>query len=206
MRLIFLGPPGAGKGTQAKIFAQKYRIPQLSTGDMLRAAVAAQSTIGKQAQMIIEAGGLVPDEVVNRIVDERIQLQDCARGFILDGYPRTVGQAEALDEILSRDAIKLDGVIELIVDRDALIFRMENRVKETLAAGKEVRADDNVDSFVRRLSEYLDKTAPLSDFYQTKRLLKQVDGMASVVEVTHNIDKSLHELERIKVIKEETCR
>ncbi|MCF3639107.1 adenylate kinase [Rhizobium sp. TRM95111] len=187
MRLIFLGPPGAGKGTQAKLLTEKYGIPQLSTGDMLRAAVAAGTDVGKRAKAVMDAGQLVSDAIVNEIVSDRIDSPDCARGFILDGYPRTVPQAEALDRILAGKGISLDAVIELKVDEDALVKRMENRVAETVAAGGTVRSDDNPEAFKRRLTEYREKTAPLSHYYASTGKLRTVDGMASVDTVTAEI-------------------
>ncbi|MBI0162534.1 adenylate kinase [Bartonella sp. M0283] len=192
MKLIFLGPPGAGKGTQAKILTEKYGIPQLSTGDMLRSAVAAGTEIGKKAKSIMDAGGLVSDEIVNQIVSDRIDEPDCKKGFILDGYPRTVGQAEALQKILASKHTKLDAVIELVVDQNALVDRMKNRVAETIAAGGKVRSDDNPEAFAKRLVEYSEKTAPLSQFYAKTGLLKKIDGMAPVKEVTSEIEKVLH--------------
>ncbi|UPA25753.1 adenylate kinase [Shinella oryzae] len=188
MRLIFLGPPGAGKGTQAKLLTEKYGIPQLSTGDMLRAAVAAGTDVGKRAKAVMDAGQLVSDAIVNEIVSERVAEPDCAKGFILDGYPRTVPQAEALDRILADKGIALDAVIELKVDEDALVKRMENRVAETIAAGGTVRSDDNAESFKRRLTEYREKTAPLSNYYASTGKLQTVDGMANVDKVTAEID------------------
>ena len=184
MRLIFLGPPGAGKGTQAKLLTEKYGIPQLSTGDMLRAAVAAGTDVGKRAKAVMDAGQLVSDAIVNEIVSDRVDSADCARGFILDGYPRTVPQAEALDRILAGKGIALDAVIELKVDEDALVRRMENRVAETIAAGGTVRSDDNPEAFKRRLTEYREKTAPLSNYYASTGKLQTVDGMADVDTVT----------------------
>lgn len=192
MKLIFLGPPGAGKGTQAKILTDKYKVPQLSTGDMLRAAVEAKTDIGVKAKAIMDAGGLVSDEVVNQIVSDRIDHSDCVNGFILDGYPRTVGQAQALDDILASKNMQLDAVVELVVDRSALINRMKMRVEETLAAGKTVRSDDNVESFEKRLTEYSEKTAPLSAFYAEMGRLKQVDGMADMASVSSAIEKLLN--------------
>ena len=187
MRLIFLGPPGAGKGTQAKLLTEKYGIPQLSTGDMLRAAVAAGTDVGKRAKAVMDAGQLVSDAIVNEIVSDRIDSSDCAKGFILDGYPRTVPQAQALDEILAGKGIALDAVIELKVDEDALVKRMENRVAETIAAGGTVRSDDNPEAFKRRLTEYREKTAPLSNYYASTGKLQTVDGMANVDKVTAEI-------------------
>lgn len=191
MKLIFLGPPGAGKGTQAKILTERYNIPQLSTGDMLRAAVAAGTEVGKRAKSIMDAGGLVSDAIVNQIVSERIDEPDCAKGFILDGYPRTVGQAEVLQDILKEKHTKLDAVIELVVDQNALIDRMKKRVEETIANGGKVRSDDNPEAFAKRLVEYTEKTAPLSKFYSTTGLLRKVDGMTPVKDVTKAIELAL---------------
>jgi len=194
MKLILLGAPGAGKGTQAKILTEKFGIPQLSTGDMLRAAVAAQTEVGKRAKAIMDSGALVPDEVVNQIVFDRVEEADCVKGFILDGYPRTVGQAEALQKMLQSKGQKLDAVIELVVDQNALVDRMKRRVEETVAAGGKVRSDDNPEAFAKRLVEYKAKTAPLSQFYSSTGELKQIDGMATVSEVTNAILTSLGEV------------
>lgn len=189
MRLILLGPPGAGKGTQAQRLLAKHGIPQLSTGDMLRAAVKAETEVGKRAKAIMDAGGLVSDEIVNQIVSDRIVEPDAARGFILDGFPRTVPQAEALTRILAEKGLDLDAVIELKVDENALIRRMEKRVADTLAAGGQVRSDDNPESFKKRLNEYREKTAPLSKYYAGTGELHMVDGMADMDVVTAEIEK-----------------
>jgi len=191
MRLIFLGPPGAGKGTQAKRLTDKYGIPQLSTGDMLRAAVSAGTEIGKRARAVMDAGGLVSDDIVNQIVSERIEAPDCAKGFILDGYPRTVPQAKALAENMHKKNVALDAVIELKVDEEALIRRIENRVAETIAAGGTVRSDDNPEAFRKRLTEYREKTAPLSQYYSEQGELVTLDGMADVDAVTAAIERVL---------------
>ncbi|WP_099868180.1 adenylate kinase [Pararhizobium haloflavum] len=191
MRLILLGPPGAGKGTQAQRLVEKYGIPQLSTGDMLRAAVAAGTGVGQRAKAVMDAGGLVSDEIVNQIVSERIDQPDCARGFILDGYPRTVPQAKALTAMLNEKAMQLDAVVELKVDETALLQRIEKRAAETAAAGNGVRADDNPDAFKKRLVEYREKTAPLSDHYHQTGELKTVDGMAPMDEVTGAIERAI---------------
>ena len=191
MRLIFLGPPGAGKGTQAKLLTERYGIPQLSTGDMLRAAVAQATDVGKRAKAVMDAGQLVSDAIVNEIVSDRIDAPDCAKGFILDGYPRTVPQAIALGKMLEGKGLKLDAVIELKVDEAALVKRMENRVAETIAAGGTVRSDDNPEAFKRRLTEYREKTAPLSEHYAGTGQLRTVDGMADVNTVTAEIEKIL---------------
>jgi len=191
MRLILLGPPGAGKGTQSARLEQKYGIPQLSTGDMLRAAVKAGSPIGLQAKAVMESGGLVSDEIVVGIIEARIEEPDCVKGFILDGFPRTVAQAKALDEMLKRHHKELDAVIELVVDDQILLSRIENRAKETVAAGGTVRADDNPESFKKRLAQYHELTAPVSDYYRTVGELRTVDGMAPIDAVTAEIDAML---------------
>lgn len=188
MRLILLGPPGAGKGTQSARLEQKYGIPQLSTGDMLRAAVKAGSPIGLKAKEVMESGGLVSDEIVVGIIEDRIGQADCAKGFILDGFPRTVAQAKALTEMLKRHGKGLDAVIELLVDDGILLSRIENRAKETLAAGGTVRADDNPESFKKRLAQYHEQTAPVSDYYKSVGELRTVDGMAPIDEVTRQLD------------------
>ncbi|MBX3584520.1 MAG: adenylate kinase [Rhizobiaceae bacterium] len=191
MRLILLGPPGAGKGTQAQRLVEKYGIPQLSTGDMLRAAVAAGSPVGLKAKAVMDAGELVSDEIVNAIVAERIDQADCATGFILDGYPRTLVQADSVEKMLDERGIKLDVVIELVVDDKALVGRIANRAEETRAAGKPVRKDDDPAVFPERLREYYKKTAPLIGYYYAKGSLKQVDGMADIDAVTAQIDELL---------------
>jgi adenylate kinase len=184
MRLILLGPPGAGKGTQAQRLVEKYGIVQLSTGDMLRAAVKAETPVGLQAKDIMARGELVPDEVVVAIISDRIDQADAQNGFILDGFPRTVGQAEALDRLLSDKGLTLDAVIELEVDEGILLARVEKRVAEMTARGEAVRADDNAEALKKRLDAYRTQTAPLTDYYAAKGALEKVDGMASIDEVT----------------------
>ncbi len=191
MRLILLGPPGAGKGTQAARLVRKYRIPQLSTGDMLRAAVLAETPVGLKAKAIMDAGGLVSDDIVVGIVAERIQQPDAQPGFVLDGFPRTVNQAQALDAMLAEKHMDLDAVIELKVDEAALLDRIAQRAKETTAAGKPVRADDNPEAFKTRLDAYRSLTAPVSAYYAKKGQLRLVDGMAPVDAVTEAIDTML---------------
>ena len=194
MRLILLGPPGAGKGTQAERLVAKFGIPQLSTGDMLRAAVKAETPIGKRDKAVMEAGELVSDEIVNGIVSERIDQPDCAKGFILDGYPRTLPQADAVEEMLNGKGLKLDAVIELQVDDKALVGRIVKRAEEAAAAGKPVRKDDTPAVFDERLREYYKKTAPLTGYYYAKKMLSGVDGMASIDDVTVSIDAILKKI------------
>ncbi len=191
MRLILLGPPGAGKGTQSERLVKKLGIPQLSTGDMLRAAVKAGTPVGLQAKAIMDAGGLVSDEIVIGIIKDRIKEQDAARGFILDGFPRTVAQASALDALLKAENMKLDAIVELKVDEKALLARIENRARETVAAGGAVRADDNPESFKIRLDAYREQTAPVSAYYAQQGRLKTVDGMAAIDAVTKALDEAL---------------
>jgi adenylate kinase len=191
MRLILLGPPGAGKGTQAQRLVEKYGIPQLSTGDMLRAAVQAGTEVGKRAKAVMDAGELVSDAIVNAIVAERIDQRDCANGFILDGYPRTLVQADAVESMLAERHIALDAVIEFVVDDKALVGRIVKRAEDAKAAGQPVRKDDNPVVFEERLREYYKKTAPLIGYYYAKRTLKSVDGMAGIDTVTGEIEALL---------------
>ena len=191
MRLILLGPPGAGKGTQSARLVEKFKIPQLSTGDMLRAAVKAGTPIGIKAKAVMDAGQLVSDDIVVGIVADRIEEADAKNGFILDGFPRTVAQAEALGKMLASKHIALDSVIELKVDEAALLARIERRVAETLATGGTVRADDNAESFKIRLEAYRAQTAPVSNYYAALGQLKMVDGMAPIDQVSADIDKIL---------------
>ncbi|MDH4984784.1 adenylate kinase [Aminobacter anthyllidis] len=191
MKLILLGPPGAGKGTQAQRLVEKHGIPQLSTGDMLRAAVKAETEVGKRAKAVMDAGELVSDEIVNAIVAERIDQDDCSKGFILDGYPRTLAQADAVADMLAERGLHLDVVIELVVDDKALVGRILKRAEEAHAAGQPVRKDDNAEVFEERLREYYKKTAPLIGYYYANDLLKQVDGMADMDDVTAQIEAVL---------------
>jgi adenylate kinase len=191
MRLILLGPPGAGKGTQALRLVAKYGILQLSTGDMLRAAVKAGTPIGLQAKEIMAGGGLVPDAVVVGIVSQRIEEPDARKGFILDGFPRTVPQAEALDRMLQEHGIALDAVVELQVDEDALVRRIENRIAETKARGEPLRDDDSPEVLRKRLGAYREQTAPLIAYYRQKGMLRSVNGMAAIADVTTSIDQAL---------------
>jgi len=191
MRLILLGPPGAGKGTQAQRLVRKHGIVHLSTGDMLRAAVAAGTPVGVVAKEIMDRGGLVPDEVVVEIIADRIAQPDAARGFVLDGFPRTVPQAEALERLLAERGITLDGVIELKVNEGMLLKRIHSRVAQMTARGEPVRADDNPEVLRGRLAAYKAQTAPLTHHYADMGMLKIVDGMAPVDEVSGSIDELL---------------
>jgi adenylate kinase len=194
MRLILLGPPGAGKGTQAQHLVQRHGIVQLSTGDMLRAAVKAETPIGLKAKDIMASGGLVPDEVVVGIIADRIEESDAANGFILDGFPRTVPQAEALDRLLKSKGLALDAVIELRVNEGALLRRVENRIAEMKSRGETVRADDTPEVLSKRLESYRAQTEPLVDYYAEKRKLATIDGMKAIDEVTADIKRVLDAL------------
>lgn len=191
MRLILLGPPGAGKGTQAARIVESKNIVQLSTGDMLRAAVKAETAVGLQAKAVMAAGGLVSDDIVVGIIADRIKDADCKNGFILDGFPRTVAQAQSLDKMLKSKKLKLDYVIELKVDDAQLIARVENRASETLRAGGVVRADDNAEAMKVRLSNYHTQTAPVSNYYKTehKNMLREINGMMPIDDVTLAVNK-----------------
>jgi adenylate kinase len=191
MRIVLLGPPGAGKGTQAKELVSKYGIVQLSTGDMLRAAVAAGTSVGLKAKDIMARGDLCPDEVVVQIVADRIEQPDARNGFILDGFPRTVPQAEALDRMLARKQLRLDAVVELKVDADILVRRIEARVEQMKLRGEPLRADDNPETLKQRLQAYGAQTAPLVSYYKGQGVLRTVDGMASISDVSGAINRAL---------------
>jgi adenylate kinase len=202
MRLILLGPPGAGKGTQAQHLVAKYGLVQLSTGDMLRAAVKAGTPLGRQVEHIMASGALCPDDVVVAIVEDRIEQPDARKGFILDGFPRTVAQAEALDRMLKRHGTGLDAVIELKVDEAALIRRIESRVAAMTAQGQQLRSDDSPAVLHRRLAAYREQTAPLIAYYRRHGLLRSVDGMKTVENVAAQIEWAL--LEKPVTAKRET--
>ena len=191
MRLILLGPPGAGKGTQAQRLVQKHGIVQLSTGEMLRAAVAAETPVGLQAKDVMASGSLVPDEIVIGIISDRLDQPDMKNGFILDGFPRTVPQAAALDELLKKKHIKLDAVVELRVNESALLDRVETRVAEMRARGEEVRIDDTPEVLSKRLANYRTLTEPLIHYYSERRKLLTVDGMMTIEHVTREINRIL---------------
>ncbi len=191
MRLILLGPPGAGKGTQAARLVEKHGIPQLSTGDMLRAAVAASSPVGLKAKAVMDAGGLVSDEIVIGIIADRIKEPDAAKGFILDGFPRTVAQAEALDAMLAAKGLHLRAVVELRVDQTKLVGRIVKRADEARAAGQPVRKDDDPEVFKTRLEAYNRDTAVVAPYYEQRGHLTVVDGMQPVDDVTAAIAKAL---------------
>ena len=191
MRLILLGPPGAGKGTQAVRIVERFGIPQLSTGDMLRAAVAAGSPVGLQAKAIMDRGELVSDDVVVGIIADRLEEPDARQGFILDGFPRTVAQAEAFDAMLAGRGLKLDRVIEFKVDENALVERIVKRARETEARGEPVRKDDNPEVFKTRLHAYRAQTAPLSAYYEGRGMLTPIDGMQPVDDVTQELFRAI---------------
>jgi adenylate kinase len=191
MRLILLGPPGAGKGTQAQRLVHRHGIVQLSTGEMLRAAVAAQTPVGLKAKDIMAGGGLVPDEIVVGIISDRLDQPDAAKGFILDGFPRTVPQAQALDDLLKKKHIKLDAVVELRVNESALLQRVETRVAEMRARGEDVRIDDTPEVLSKRLASYRSLTEPLIHYYSERRKLLTVDGMMTIEHVTREINRIL---------------
>ena len=191
MRLILLGPPGSGKGTQAQRLIHRYGIVQLSTGEMLRAAVAAQTPVGLKAKDVMASGGLVPDDIVIGIISDRIDQPDARHGFILDGFPRTVPQAEALDELLKRKHLKLDAVVELRVNESALLERVETRVAQMRERGEEVRIDDTPEVLTKRLASYRALTEPLIHYYSERRKLLTVDGMMTIESVTREIDRIL---------------
>ena len=193
MRMIVLGPPGAGKGTQSVRISERYGIPQLSTGDMLRAAVAAGTPVGLRAKSVMDAGGLVSDEIVVGIVADRIEEDDARKGFILDGFPRTVAQADALEGMLAGKGIALDAVIEFVVDEAALLDRIANRAREAQERGEPVRKDDNPEVFKTRLESYREQTAPLSSHYERKGRLRKIDGMKPIDEVTQDVIAILEE-------------
>lgn len=191
MRIILLGPPGSGKGTQAQLLVRRYGIVQLSTGEMLRAAVAAGTPVGLKAKEIMASGGLVPDDVVVGIISDRIDQPDARNGFILDGFPRTVPQAEALDELLKHKHLKLDAVIELRVNESALLSRVETRVAQMRERGEEVRLDDTPEVLTKRLASYRSQTEPLIHYYSERRKLSTIDGMMAIDEVTRAIHRQL---------------
>ena len=191
MRLILLGPPGAGKGTQAQRLVAKHGIIQLSTGDMLRAAVAAGTPVGLQAKEVMASGGLVSDEIVISIISDRLDQPDMKNGFILDGFPRTVPQAAALDDLLKKKHIKLDAVVELRVNESALLQRVETRVAEMRARGEDVHIDDTPEVLAKRLAQYRSLTEPLIHYYSERRKLLTVDGMMTIEQVTREINRIL---------------
>lgn len=191
MHLILIGPPGAGKGTQAKILEQEYGLKQLSTGDMLRAEIAAGSDLGKKAKAVMDAGNLVSDEIMVDMIASRIEQADCAKGVIFDGFPRTVDQAEALDAMLADKGKPIDAVIEFVVDEEALVARLHTRIQQTIDAGQPVRGDDNEETLRNRLSVYRNQTAPILPYYEAAGLLQKVDGMQPIDFVSKQIKSML---------------
>jgi adenylate kinase len=187
MRLVLLGPPGAGKGTPATRIVERFSIPQLSTGEMLREAVAEGTAAGLRVKHIMDRGELVPDDVVVSVVASRIDHSDAANGFILDGFPRTVAQATALDRELAKRGIKLDSVLDLEVDEDALLDRIRGRAEEAAKRGEPVRRDDNPETFKTRLHVYREQTAPVTEYYRSQGLLNMVDGLQPIDAVTEQL-------------------
>jgi adenylate kinase len=194
MKLILLGPPGAGKGTQAQRLAKILNVPQLSTGDMLRAAVAAGTPIGRKAKAVMDSGALVSDAIVVDIINDRVEQPDAKHGFILDGFPRTLAQAGALETMLAAKGLKLDAAIELTVEASKLVERIVRRAQEASAAGQPVRKDDDPEVFKSRLSAYERDTAAVTPFYRERGLLHEVDGMAPIEDVAKAIDAVLLEV------------
>jgi adenylate kinase len=191
MRIVLLGPPGAGKGTQAQRIVERFGIPHLSTGDMLRAAVQAETGIGRKAKAIMAEGKLVPDHLVVAVVIERISQPDSKHGFVLDGFPRTIGQAVAFDDLLHTEAAELDRVIELRADEKILLDRITARVREAKDRGQAVRADDNAEALKIRLHAYNEQTAPLVHYYRSRGVLKTVDGLQAIDAVTHDLFQAI---------------
>lgn len=191
INLILLGPPGAGKGTQAKRLEEKYGLKQLSTGDMLRAEMAAGSPLGLKVKAIVDSGSLVTDEIMIEMIANRIEQPDCKNGVIFDGFPRTVAQAEALDKMLDEKGRPLSAVIELKVDEEALVKRLNNRIAETRARGEAVRGDDNEETLRKRLQVFREQTAPIIPYYDSRDMLQSVDGMASIEVVEAELAKIL---------------
>jgi adenylate kinase len=191
MRLVLLGPPGAGKGTQAARIAGRFAIPQLSTGDMLREAVASGSALGVRVKDVMERGDLVPDDVVIAVVADRMDHSDAANGFVLDGFPRTVAQAEALDRELEARGIGLNAILELDVDEDVLLVRVKGRAEDAAKQGRLVRRDDNPDVFKTRLKAYRAQTAPVTEYYQSRGLVHVVDGLQPIDVVTEKLAEVL---------------
>jgi adenylate kinase len=190
VNLVLFGPPGAGKGTQSRLLTEKHGLPQLSTGDMLRAAITAGTPLGLACKALMARGELVPDETVIQIIAERYDEPDCRNGAIFDGFPRTVPQAEALDAMLAKRGRKIDLVLELKVDDAVLLARVESRIK----AGGVLRTDDTPETLAHRLSVYYKNTAPLIGYYRGQGKLRTVDGMASISEVTAQIDRALEKV------------
>jgi adenylate kinase len=199
MRLILLGPPGAGKGTQAEKIAAGFGIPQLSTGDMLREAVASGTEIGLQAKEIMERGDLVPDALVVAVVADRLDEPDAANGFVLDGFPRTLAQAEALDGELYRRGLQINAVLELKVDKSFLVERVRTRAEQMAERGEPVRSDDTPEVCERRLDVYRAQTAPVIEHYRSLGVLKTIDGLQPIEAVTDDLVAAIAALPAQKI-------
>jgi adenylate kinase len=191
MRIVLLGPPGAGKGTQASRIGEKLDIPHLSTGEMLRTAVRSGTDIGNTAEAVMERGELVPDELIVAVVIERIAQPDATHGFVLDGFPRTIAQAEAFDDLLHAAQLTLDHAIELKIDEKILLDRILNRAREAHQAGAIARGDDNREALEVRLGVYNQQTAPLIEYYRSKSILRTIDGLQAVDDVQADILKAV---------------
>lgn len=191
LNILLIGPPGAGKGTQAKLLEEKFGLKQLSTGDMLRAEIAAGTDLGRKAREVIDRGDLVSDDIMIGMIGNRLSQPDCAKGVIFDGFPRTVAQAQALDKLLADRGAPLQAVIRITVDEDELVNRLNTRIAQTKAAGGEVRGDDNEETFRKRLGVYEAQTAPIIPYYAEQGLIREVDGMQEIETVSEAINKVL---------------
>lgn len=187
MNIILIGPPGAGKGTQSAILQREYGLTHLSTGDMLRAEVAEGTALGLQAKEIMDAGDLVPDDIIIGMIEAKMDKPECQKGVIFDGFPRTVEQAKALDAMLAQKKKPLKAVIQIVLDASVLVERLNNRIRQAQEAGEEIRSDDNEATLRKRLETYKTQTAPIIPYYEGKNLLKKVDGMQTIEDVTAQI-------------------
>ncbi|AKK19809.1 adenylate kinase [Candidatus Liberibacter africanus] len=200
MIIVFLGPPGSGKGTQASRLSHKLEIPQLSTGDILRAEVDRNTPLGQEVRGIMETGGLISDNIINQVVRDRIRLPSCSSGFILDGYPRTIDQAKSLQVLVSEINCFIDAVIELRVDHSSMFERIQARVSEAISSERSVRSDDKYDVFLKRIEDYHRTMRPLFSYYHDMGLLHVIDGMLDIDVVSKNIDSLLVSIRKEKIL------